>query len=59
MCREGLNPISGCTLRYDSQVLPPILWAIGLALAGRATRGNDAYFDNFRVMTPFDEPVVP
>ena len=51
--------ISGCTLRYRSQVLPPILWAIGIALAGRATRGNDANFGDFGIMTPLDEPVVP
>ena len=51
--------ISSCALRYRSKVLPPILWAIGLALAGRATRGNDADFGDFGIMTPLDEPVVP
>ena len=51
--------ISSRALRYSSQVLPPILWAIGLALAGRATRGKDANFGDFGIMTPLDEPVVP
>ena len=50
---------SGCALRLRSKVLPPILWAIGLAVAGQATRGNDAYFGDFGIMTPLDEPVVP
>ena len=39
--------------------MPPTLWAIGLALAGRATRENDASFGDFGIMTPLDEPVVP
>ena len=51
--------ISGCTIRYESQVLPPIRSCIGLALAGRATRGNDTNFGDFGIMTPLDEPVVP
>ena len=50
---------SSCTLRWKSQVPPPILCAIGLALAGRATRENDANFGDFGMMTPLDEPVVP
>ena len=53
------DPISSCTLRKKSQVLPPTLWAIGLALARRATCGNDANFGDFGIMTPLDEPVVP
>ena len=53
------DPDSSCTLRYESQVLPPILVVIGLALAGRATRGNQANFGDFGIMTPLDEPVVP
>ena len=51
--------ISGGALRYRSQVQPPILWIIGLALAGRGTRGNDGSFGDFGIMTPLDEPVVP
>ena len=51
--------ISSCTLRYRSQVLPPTLSAIGLALAGRATRDNDANFGDFGIMTPLDKPVLP
>ena len=51
--------ISSCTLRYESQVPLPNLWAIGLALAGRATRGNDANFGDFGIMTPLDESVLP
>ena len=54
-----LDLFSSCTIRYESQVLPPTLCAIGLALAGRATRGNDAKFGDFGIMTPPDEPVVP
>ena len=53
------DPKLSCTLRYKSQVLPPTLCAIGVALAGRATRGNDANFGDFGIMTPLDEPVVP
>ena len=53
------DPIASCGLRYTSQVLPPILWFIGLALVGRATRGNDANFGDSGVMTPLDEPPVP
>ena len=59
MTTESPDLISRCTLRYTSQVLPPTLWAIGLALAGRATRENDANFGDFGIMTPLDEPVVP
>ena len=33
--------------------------AIGLALAGRATLGNDANFGDFGITTPLDNPVVP
>ena len=51
--------ISSCALRYRSQVLPPILWVIGLALAGRIIRENDAKFGDFGIMTPLDEPVLP
>ena len=51
--------ISRCALRRMSEVLPPILWAIGCALAGQAKRGNDAIFGDFGIMTPLDEPVVP
>ena len=49
----------GCTLRYESQVLPPTLWVIGLTLAGRATRGNDANFGDFGIMTPLDSSPLP
>ena len=59
MPTRSLYPIPGCTLRYWPQVLPPILWAIGLALAGRTTRGNDANFSDFGIMIPLDEPLVP
>ena len=55
----SLDLISICALRYRSQILPPILCAIGLALAGQATRGNDANCGDFGIMTPLDEPVVP
>ena len=51
--------ISSCAVRYESQVLPPVLWVIGLALARRATRDNDANFGDFGIMAPLDEPVVP
>ena len=51
--------ISSCAPRYRSMVPPPILWAIGPALAGQVTRGNDANFSDFCIMTPLDEPVVP
>ena len=59
MPTESPDLIPSCTLRYDSEVLPPILGAIGLALAGRATRENDANFGDFGIMTPLDEPLVP
>ena len=36
------GPNSRLYTQIQNQVRPPILWAIGLALAGRATRGNDA-----------------
>ena len=51
--------ISSLALRYGSEVLSPILWNNGLALAGRLTRGNDADFADFGIMTPLDEPMVP
>ena len=59
MPTESPDPISSCTLRYRSEVLLLILCAIGLALAGRATRDSDANFGDFGIMTPLDEPVVP
>ena len=51
--------ISSCTLRYKYQVLSPILRAVGLVLAGRATHEKDGNFGDFGIMTPLDEPVVP
>ena len=51
--------ISHCTLRWKSQVPPTTLWVVGLALAGQATRENDANFGDFGIMTPLNEPVVP
>ena len=39
--------------------MPPYLWAIGLAMAGRAARGNDTSFGDFGIMTPLDEHMVP
>ena len=51
--------MSSRALRYESEVPPPIPWGIGLALAGRIIRGNDAIFGHFGIMTPLDEPVVP
>ena len=59
MPMRGLDPIQDCALRYKFEVLPPILWAIGLALAGQVTRGKEAHFGDFGIMTPLDEPVVP
>ena len=53
------DQISSCAVRYRLEVLPPILSVIGLALAGRITRGNDANFCDFGIMTPLDEPLVP
>ena len=53
------DPISGCALRYGLQVLRPVLWAMGLALTGRAARGNDSNFGDFGIMTPRGEPVAP
>ena len=47
----SLDLISNCALRQRSRVLPPILWAIGLALAGQGTRENEAYFGDFGIMT--------
>ena len=51
--------ISNSALRHRSNVLPPILCAMSLALAGRVTRGNDANFGDFGIMTPLEEPLVP
>ena len=59
MPTRSRDPISSCTLREKSQILPRIPWVIGLALAGRATRENDANFGDFGIMTPLDEPSVP
>ena len=33
--------------------------SFGLTLAGRATRGNDANFGDFGIMTPLDSSVLP
>ena len=35
------------------------LASIGLTLAGRATRGNDANFGDFGIMAPLDSSVLP
>ena len=51
--------ISSHALRYRSQVLPPILWALGLALAERASCGNDFNFGEFGIMIPHGEAVAP
>ena len=32
---------------------------LSVALAGRATRGNDANFGDFGIMTPLDEHILP
>ena len=53
------DPISFGAARYMSQVLPPLLWIVGLALVGRITRGNDANFSDSGIMTPLGEPVGP
>ena len=53
------DPISICALSYSSSVMAPALQVTGLALAGRATRGNDSKFGDFGIMTPLGEPVVP
>ena len=53
------EPGPNSKLYTQMKVLPPILCAIGLALARRAARGNDANFVDFGIMTPLDEPVVP
>ena len=59
LCPQGAWTKFKCALRLRSWVPPPILCAIGLALARRATRENDANFGDFGIMTPLDEPVVP
>ena len=51
--------ISSSAFTFGPEVLPPILAAIGLALARQATRGVDANFGDFGIMTPLDEPVMP
>ena len=53
------DPILSCALRYRSWIVPSTLWVIGLALAGRATLGNDSNFRDFGIMTPLGEPLVP
>ena len=59
MPMRSLDLYSDLALRYRSKVLPPILCAIGLALAERAARGKDSNSDDFGIMTPRGEAVAP